>query len=522
MLWKEITNFDHKVDNFLAVQNNSLIPFSKVTIQFTTAAAPVDGKGFVLTGPNQWTQRVPAGTRVFFKEEDGGICTWWSREIEKLVNYDIPTVEETITKLKSKSITCPEGSYLTLQNLSDEPIYYNFLGKGNFVITQYQAVSYTFAKDSVVNLSGDGTPTLTYMIGQSPNVTMLSEATQKLLDELNSKMDGLVENVATKEELDIVKRRTYFSLWSGFLTATGTGGKVLSSPKFMKDMIYYSEFVKDNDILDIAIKLNYSRPDEETGKIISENATIKASVVAQPSGEDHKFASFYCDTAWLNRNISSLELYRDETNGQIRFDINLKSEVASYIMAVSLRNDMVKLIATDKDSFLNEKICIYNIDKDNNDIHFTDEKFYLNILKSWDYPTVVKKYKIKNITKHEVVGNKSSGLMYKSGEDTYIQYDQSDDGLQGTVTIQVPTSLGFDKIVGVNIKPTDTTVDKAYYFDLIMMGNGPQIKNSSENKDTFTIPLWRHTKLGYSYFYDKFKDFTVEETHNYYIEVIYS
>lgn len=520
MVWKEITNFDHNVDVFMSIQNNSLIPFSKVTIQFTTASSPVEGKGFVLTGPNQWSQRVPAGTRVFYKEEDGGICTWWSRGIEKLVNYDIPTVEETVTKLRSKSIICPEGSYVTLQNLSDEPIYYNFLGKGNFVLTQYQAVSYTFAKDSVVNLSGDGTPTLTYMIGQSPNVTMLSEATQRLLDEINAKIEGLLEHAATKEELDIVKRRTYFGLWSPFLGASGTGGKTISSPKLMKDMIYYSEFIKDNDILDMAIELQYARKDGKT--TIQEKATIRATLIVQPRGDEHKFANYYCDNQWLNYNIAGLELYRDETNGQVRFDIKLKSDIVNYTIAVSLRNDMVKFIATDKSSFLNEKICTYSIDKDNHDIHFTDENFYLGILESWNYPLSVSKQKFESVTKHEVVGIGSSGLAYRSAGGLEVKFEQKDDGSQGITTITIPSSIGTNRIVGLNLKPVELSNPKAFYFDLIMMGDGPQVKTTSSSNDVYTIPMWNHTKLGFSYFFDKLAELSVEEAREYYIEVIYS
>lgn len=522
MIWKEITNFDHSVDNFMSIQNNSLVPFSKVTIQFTTASAPVEGQGFVLTGPNQWSQRVPAGTKVFFKEEDGGICTWWSREIEKLVNYDIPTVEETVHKLKSKSIVCPEGSYVTLQNLSESPVYYNFLGKSNFVLTQYQAVSYTFAKDSVINLSGDGTGNLTYMVGQSPNVTMLSESTQQLLDEINAKIEGLLENAATKEELEIVKRRTYFGQWSPFITASGTGGSTISSPKLLKDMTYYSEFIKDKDILDMIIDISYVRPDKSTGKNTEESATIRASIVVQPSGDNHMFSSFYCDTEWFSQNISRLDLYRDETNGQVRFDIKLKSEIVSYNIAVSLRNDMVKFIATDKDSFLSEKICNYIIDKDNSGIHFTDEDFYLGILKSWSYPLSVNKHKFGSLTKHEVVGTDSDGVLYRSSEGLELKFEQKRNGNQGITTITVPSSLGFNKVVGVNIKPNDTSNQKAFYFDLIMMGDGPQTKQTIESNDVYTIPMWKHASYGYSYFFDKLQELTTEETREYYIEVVYS
>lgn len=524
MTWKKISNYDQSVDVFMSIQNNSLIPFSKVTIQFTTASAPVDGQGFVLTGPNQWSQRVPAGTNVFYKEEDGGIITWWSREIEKLVNYDIPTKEELVRDLTTKSVNCPEGSFVTIQNLSESPIYYNFLGKSNFVLTQYQAVSYTFAKDNVINFKSDGRGILSYMIGQSPNVTMLSEETQNLLDELNTKVEGLLENAATKEELDIVKRRTYFGKWSPFISVSNNSStKVINSPIFMKDNNYKSEFISDNGILDISLDINYTRPNPEGG-VINEIATVQITVITYPSGEGHRFSDYYCDTPWFSQNISGLEVYRDNTNGQLRFNITLKSNINKYSMVASVRNDDTKFVESTVDTFLNEKIAMYSIDKDNTDIHFTDEEFYLGILKSWDYAIDRSITKFTDLIKTERQDGNGIHQEFTSrvNQNFKFKFSQNNEGTEGIVTFEVPTSDGMNKIVGVNIKKTDVRNPDNVYLDLIVMGDGPQTKVNQGQKDVFTLPMWNHTKLGYTYIYDKLSKITEDMASEYYIEVVHS
>lgn len=522
MTWKQITNFDSSVDVIMSIQNNSLIPYSKVTIQFTTAAAPEEGKGFVLTGPNQWTQRVPAGTNVFYKEEDGGIATWWSREIEKLVNYDIPTQEEEVPNLTSKSIICPEGSYITMQNKSKTPIYYNFLGKANFVLTEHQAVSYTFSKNNVVNFSSDGTGILEYMIGQSPNVTMLSEATQKLLDEMNAKIEGLIENSATKNELDIVKRRTYFGKWSPFINITGGAGNKIISPVFMKDNDFKSEFISDKAILDIALELTYNRT--ELSKPVDEKATIRLTVITQPAGKDHQLSSFYCDTPWIARAISGLEVYRDNTNGQLKFVLNLKSNINSYTLVASVRNDDTKFVKSTLASFLNEKIATYTIDKDNDNIHFTDENFYVNIMKSWDLSLTKSKYKVTELKKTDTTeGNNSIQTFSSTSEANFsIKYKQDMNGRSGILTVDVPKTVGANNILGLNIKTIDVSQSDNVYLDLIVMGNGSQNKTNSPNSDTFTIPLWNHIKFGYSYISDRLAKITTDNASKYYIEVIYN
>ena len=522
MTWKQITDFDKSKDIWISIQNNSLIPFSKVTVQFTTKGAPEEGKGFVLTGPNQWSQRVPAGTNIFYKEEDGGIITWWHREIEKLVNYDIPTQEDTIENFKTKSIACPEGSFISLQCLTDTPIFYNLLGKGHFVLTKYQGWSYTFAKDEVINLSSDGTGSFTYILGQSPNVTMLSEATQNLLDEINAKIEGLMENAATKEELDVVKRRTYFGQWCPYLSITGQAGTSINSPIFKTDENYHSEMIQDKQILDMSAEIVYTRRDDTEGRDIEERASIFATLVTQPSGEGHQFTNFYCDTPWFSQHISGLELYRDETNGKIRLVINLKSQIKSYTVAMSLRTDTSKFVADTGSGFLNEKICTYSIDKDNTGIHFTDEQFYLGIMSSWQFALKTDKYKVESLSKKDSSDGATNTQLFSSTIDDFkVKYDEKLDGSSGIFTLDIPLSAGINRVVGLNIKTKDVSKSNNVYLDLIVLGDGKQTKVNSGTVNRITIPLWKHITYGYMFVSERLSKVTETNAKDYYIEVIY-
>lgn len=523
-VWKKIDNYDQSVDVFMSIQNNSLVPFSKVTIQFTTASAPEEGKGFVLTGPNQWSQRVPANTNVFYKEEDGGIITWWSREIEKLVNYDIPTQEETVTSLTAKSVICPEGSFITIQNTGKSPIYYNMLGKANFVLTEHQAVSYTFAKDNVINLKSDGTGTVTYMIGQSPNVTMLSEETQRKLDEIIAKVDGLIENAATKEELDVVKRRTYFGQWSPFLNSSGNNGKQINTPIFIKDKLYHSEFLQDNNILDLSLLISYRRTDELTGLPVDENGVMQITLITQSEGDDLQVANFYCDNQWLKQNITGVELYRDNTNGQVKINLNFKSTLTSYTALISCRADNVKFVESDGSlGFLNEKINIFVLDKDNDGIHFTDETFYLGMLKSWDFSLSVSKETFNSITKLDkdnVEGKNKQTIT--SGNELSVVYSENIDSSDAILSVGVPAMIGANKVVGLNIKPKPEVKSNGIFLDLIVMSNGQQTKSTQDDKFVFTIPLWKHTNFAYLYISEELRKITAENAKDFFVEIVYS
>lgn len=517
-VWKKIEKYNRNVDVIMSIQNNSLVPFSKVTIQFTEANSPTEGQGFVLTGVNQWTQRVPKGTNVFYKEEDGGIMTFWAREIEKLVNYDIPTKEETVHNLGSKTVNCPEGSYITIQNIGKSPIFYNLTGVGNFTLTENQAVSYTFSKDNVINIKGDGSGMVTYVVAQSPNVTMLSEETQKLLDEINAKIEGLIQNSATKQELDVVRRRTYFGNWSPFVDNSGQSATKLISPVFQKDVEFHSEFIADKDVVDVKLELSLTHKTGANNQT-TENATLSFSVITQPKGDNLQVSNFYCDNHWFARAIQSIITYRDNTNGRFKFEIQLNEQMMSYTMVASVRHDLSKFVKAANLEFLSEKINTYLIDKDNDNIHFTDENFYLGILKSWQFSINPKAHKW-NITSKTQTGNQrliQSGTTNDLASFKYVENNSND----AVVTVSIPALLGANKVVGVNIKPKDTKNNVSVYLDLIVMSNGAQTKSNNGNNIDYVIPVYKHTILGFTYLSQVLDTVENAKANEFMLEVVY-
>ena len=96
MVWSKIPNLDTTKDYIYYFQNRSKIATSYVHISITENAAYDENSAFLLQGRQYLRIRVPAGTNVFYAEEDGGIFMYSKAEIEKLVNYDIPTTGNRI------------------------------------------------------------------------------------------------------------------------------------------------------------------------------------------------------------------------------------------------------------------------------------------------------------------------------------------------------------------------------------------------------------------------------------------
>lgn len=513
MVWKQITGYDDSKDIVLSIQNTSLVTHSKVYISLTTDSAPKPNTSMVLTGPNQWTNRVPAGTRVFYAEEDGGIIGYWYHYIPKLVNYDIPFTHEDKT-ITNHTFTAVEGSYLTIQNKSDKTLYVSVGGTGSFVITQYQVISWTFSKDTEITLRGDSV-LASISIGQSPNVTMLSKATQDMLEEMKATIDGLVKNSATKDELKTVHQRTYFGQWSPILSTSNSGNtKEIISDVFVKDTEYHSGFPSSVQMLDLYANIHYFRAEEENDRrFVEETAVVKISCMTEESGENNEVASFYCGTPWFNFNINGLEIRRDVTNGKINVRLKLKSEIKNVTSVFAIRSDECKFLRDSSGGFLNEKIAKYFIDKDNSDIHFTTPSFYireiLNLFRFGKDPQVHKS-KLKTIESNEnIVSGKT--------EDN-SSYKLTTDDRSGVMEFRVPSSLGCGRILGLNIKNVNRK-KKDLYFDIIVLSNGTQNKVSDNGLDVFTVPMWKHSITSFDHIKDPLK--TITNSDKYIVEFVY-
>lgn len=520
MVWKQITDFDSSRDVVLSIQNTSLVAHSKVHISLTESNQPNPASAFVLTGPNQWTQRIPAGTKVFYAEEDGGIIGYWFHYIAKLVNYDIPFSHEDRI-ITNHSFTAVEGSYLTVQNKSEEPIYIGIGGTGSFVITQYQVMSWTFAKDTEINMRSNSA-SASISIGQSPNVTLLSEETRKMLEDMQAKVDGLIESAATKDELKTVHQRTYFGQWSPLLpTSSSDNTSEIVSDIFMKDNEYRSNFPDGRQVLDVLCSVTYMRPSSENDRAdVNETSLIKLSVLTEDSGDTNQVLDYYCGTPWFNFNINKVEVRRDITNGKLNVRIGLKTQIKGYIAIYAIRVDDAKFLQSPDGEILNEKIAIYQIDKDNSDINFTTDSFYVNnILGLFRYGLNPKKESLdlNSYTNSSVGGTQTQTLLME--QNSSIRLVTKSDGSDANLELSLPSDYSVSRLLGLNIRNKDKTKKNGIFLDLITMSNGSQNKSSMNGVDTILIPLWKHSIYGYAYIVDEINK--IDDDESYYVELIF-
>lgn len=526
MVWTKIADYDNTRDIILSIQNAALIPLSKVYFCLTESNTPNEANTFVLTGPNQWTGRVSTGTNVFIAEEDGGICTHCYSYIEKLVNYNIPTEQHDVELTQDLSIACPEGSYLTLQNKSKLPIYYTLDGPnakaGTFLITENQMVSYTWAHDQGVKVMAavgqdavNGV--ISYAIGQSPNVTMLSEATQDMLEEMMAKVDMVVKNSATKDELEVVHKRTYLGFWSEFLNVNAAGITDISLPKFFSDKTYDSGFVEDDKIVEFTLSLNLNVTDTQTGITTDEVGTMSIILITKAAGDGYGVANFYTDNTWMQLNISGVQLQRDTENKALFLMLKFKNAPNTAVVTYAVRSDNCRFIPYTEASFLAHKIADYTIDKDNTEIHFTDDLFYNEMMKMFQYALspVILTYGVTSKTTE----NQDRDIVYTCESNTGLEYHETDDDAQ--LIVKVPSAEGVGRIVGINFVTKDKLNPANIYLDIITMGNGTQVKTSQAGIDIFQIPLWQHNLFQWNYMSTPLLSISNENASLYNIEIIY-
>ena len=529
MVWTKLADYDAKRDIILSIQNAALVPLSKVYFCLTESASPTPDNTFVLTGPNQWTGRVSTGTNVFIAEEDGGIATHCFSYIEKLVNYNIPTEQHDVELTQDLDIACPEGSYLTLQNKSKLPIYYTLDGPnakaGKFVLTEHQMVSYTWAHDQGVKVfAAPGLDAqhglISYAIGQSPNVTMLSEETQNMLEEMMAKVDMVIKNSATKDELLVVHKRTYLGFWSDFLSVTAQNSKNIPLPKFFSDEYYNSGFVEDDKIVEFTLSLNLNVTDKQTGKASDEVGTMSIILISKAAGDGYGVANFYTDNTWMQLNISEVELQRDATHKALFLTLKFKDAPNTATVSYAVRSDNCRFIEYTNPDFLAEKVAAYIIDKDNTEIHFTDDVFYNSMLSLFKYAIspVILTYGVTGFSET----NGGNSFVVPADNSAGFEIHIADTGTEAEAVVKVNSAEGAGRIVGVNFVTKDKLNPNNLYFDLITMGNGDQIKTSQGGVDTFQIPLWNHSILNFSYITAPIKStLTPENVTKYNMEIIY-
>ena len=266
MVWSKIPNLDTTKDYIYYFQNRSKIATSYVHISITENAAYDENSAFLLQGRQYLRIRVPAGTNVFYAEEDGGIFMYSKAEIEKLVNYDIPTTGNRIMLAgTAHTLTAPEGAYIALQNVSDfdYEIKYTIGEAGPFTLTQHQMVTFSFTKDTDIKISSsESLAKISYVIAQSPNVTQLSDDNKQKLEDILHEIRLVQESMARKEEVEFVEDRSYMDKWSEPYTYSKNLTKKVSMGTYTPDVDYRSANLDETDIMYAVTYLSFSYYDD--------------------------------------------------------------------------------------------------------------------------------------------------------------------------------------------------------------------------------------------------------------------
>lgn len=321
--WKKL-ELSTSADQILMLQNSSVVPNSVVHICFTKASIP-NNASFVLTGPNTWNGRVKLGTNVFYAEENGGIMTHSSYDIEPLVNYDIPPVHENIENARSQVLDIPEGAYFVIQNKSEKPFYFSIVGEGTFVIVEHQMLSFSFTRDTQVKFRGDG-QTITYFYAEAPSLTQLSKKTKEMLEDMKAAIELLKEQMVTRPELYAVNKRTHHNKYNLPVALSPiedmySSNNVFSitGPTFTIDPDYDSFMPKSGEIVDMVVDISYNHNNA------TKLATIGVSFDLDDINSVRTPISYFCDDVVVHKLLKEIRYEYNRTTNTIRPSIDFNT-----------------------------------------------------------------------------------------------------------------------------------------------------------------------------------------------------
>lgn len=347
MVWSKIPNLDTTKDYIYYFQNRSKIATSYVHISITENATYDENSAFLLQGRQYLRIRVPAGTNVFYAEEDGGIFIFSKAEIEKLVNYDIPTTGERVimgTVNGTKMLTAPEGAYIALQNVSDfeYEIKYTIGGAGPFALTQHQMVTFSFTKDTEIKVtSTESQAKLSYVIAQSPNVTQLSDENKQKLEDILHEIRLVQESMARKEEVEFVEDRSYMDKWSDAYTYSKNLTKKVDMGTYAPDVDYRSANLDATDVLYAVTYMTFSYYDDTvTGNkaqtFAKENEGItwdypKNADLSRVDDDDRVTASQtdYVNYPGWSHDDAEIYVYPNVSESEYKYQGSIKNDTAT-------------------------------------------------------------------------------------------------------------------------------------------------------------------------------------------------
>ena len=470
MTWKKV-EIDKTVDHIILIQNSSIIPNSLVYLSFTTENVADENNTFMITGPNQWEGRIKAGTNLFYAEEHGGEFSYTAFPVEKLENYDIPTIHKDIQAMR-QSITCPEGSYFVIQNKDVTPFSVSIVGEGQFILTENQMLSFTFASESTVVVHGTGQKA-SYMIAEAPSLTQLSKDVQDKLNEIYTSHKQLLTKILTREEFTKFKRKMECGKWSDSQTLNGF------KMSFKSDPFYETGWLNDNSVIDLIANIKYL----ENG--IEKHALLQCTI-NMIDADNIELLNYYSDDINIRQNLRVIHFaYQNPVDiqtdsGILEITGEMSPEFTPMVQTTTsrIRTDNIKWAALDGAVIAPTKTINLDVFRVNEMITFSDEEFYqTKMIAKIDHKEADLFAKFMEYSDDFTIGfaNDEYSLISDSGN-IFIKYNKNTKKL----IAQFMTIADLTRPICFNIINTKDTM-KSYTINMLYSTTSADIVKGSPN-----------------------------------------
>lgn len=520
MLWKELPNQDPSKTWLFYIQNFAKTPNAYVHLYITDGEAPSsqDQPQQTLIALQVLRIYVQPNFKVYFAEENGGICTAIKTEKIPFVNYDVPTYHKNIPLAEEYAFTAPEGSEIVFQNFSGDGDCFINIGGGDGWIraTRFATLIDSFHDDTEITIKGEtGTEVISIIQKQSLAVTQLSDENLALLEDLLTRVELIEENYVNQTQLDEVRKRTYYGLWSPYSEVTKSATNNIQTKTFHTQVDEYRSVLYSNDrIIKVANIFNFSYNEDE---IVKTSSGYLAFDILLSDKINDGLLSIYTDNLFIKENLTQIKLNRDANNENLTIEFIFKDTIASIQVRTTIRAEEISSSISD-DPIITAITNTYDIDLYNGDIIFTDNAFFLKLLEPYEIftlpPNRLSRYEItrgETMVQNNPIDNYNVHTI-QDGTCYIKYYEPFEPNLHNPrIEIELPKDVNIKSIIGFMLIPQVEYIDsiKGYTLNLACCLSEKQTQSSAGSTLKVAFPLYVTDNQSLDYL-NIYKDITLD------------
>lgn len=512
MLWKEIPNQDPSKTWLFYIQNFAKTPNAYVHLYIATDGeepSSQDQPQQTLIALQVLRIYIQPNSKVYFAEENGGVCTAIKTEKIPFVNYDVPIYHRNIPLNTEYRFTAPEGSEIVFQNFSGDGDCFINIGGGDGWIraTRYATLIDSFHDDTEITIKGEtGTEVISIIQKQSIAVTQLSDENIDLLEDLLTRVEMIENNYVNTTQLDEVRKRTYLSLYSPYSEVIKYMTNNIQTKTFKSNIEEYRSKLYDNVVLNVVNIFNFTYDDNEITDSIS--GYLSFDILVSDNLVD-SVLNIYTDNQFIKENLKEIKLNRNRSKDQLNFEFIFNNTIQSIKVDTCIRAEEVSSSVID-DVLVIDNTTLYSIDLFNGDIVFTDNEFFLKLLEPYELLTIpphrLSRYKIdRGVTMVQNNPINNYNVYTIQDNSCIIKYYEpfETDLYSPRIELEIPKDVRIKSILGFMLIPQDEYINdqnmKSITINLAACLSAKQTQTSAGSTLKVTFPIYCSELQGVDY-----------------------